>query len=133
MDENFTILKNQVICVEDDKIVYIVRMSRSFFIPMMNAKNKIVMPPFNAHTHCAMTLMRNRPTIFRLKGGYTNRYFRWKPIHIQGVQRSNAGNSGNDKRGNGLSDMYYIHEASLEAIKETGITNLSYGYPHPAR
>ena len=63
MDDEFTILNNQVICIQDNKIVYIGEDEPFFFLPnrIINAKGKIVMPGLiNSHTHCAMTLMRNR-------------------------------------------------------------------------
>ena len=60
MDDDFSILKNQVICIEDDRIVYIGEDEPFFFLPnrIINAENKIVMPGLiNSHTHCAMTLI----------------------------------------------------------------------------
>ncbi len=134
MDENFTILKNQVICIEEDKIVYIGEDEPFFFIPnrMINAKNKIVMPGlFNAHTHCAMTLMRNRSNDLPLERWLHEQIF---PVEADLTYKDvyNGAMLGIAEmiRGGTVAylDMYYIHEASLEAIKETGIrANLSYG------
>ncbi len=134
MDDDFTVLKNQVICIEDDKIVYIGQDEPFFFLPnrMINAKNKIVIPGLiNSHTHCAMTLMRNRSNdlplerwlhegIFPIEANLT-----YKDVYSGAM----LGIAEMIKSGTtAYLDMYYIHEASLEAIASTGIrANLSYG------
>ncbi|MFA7672354.1 MAG: amidohydrolase [Clostridia bacterium] len=134
MDDDFTILKNQVICVENDRIVYIGEDEPFFFLPnrMINAKGKIVMPGLvNAHTHCAMTLMRNRSNDLPLERWLQEGIFpveaklTYKDVYAGAM----LGITEMIKSGTvAYLDMYYIHEASLEAIESTGIrANLSYG------
>lgn len=134
MDDNFSILKNQVICIEGDKIVYIGDEEPFFFLPnrMINAKGKIVMPGLvNSHTHCAMTLMRNRSNDLPLERWLADGIFpveanlTYKDVYSGAM----LGIAEMIKSGTtAYLDMYYMHEASLEAISKTGIkANLSYG------
>ncbi|HQO69095.1 MAG TPA: amidohydrolase [Clostridia bacterium] len=140
MDDDFSILKNQVICIEEDKIVYIGEDEPFFFLPnrIINAKNKIVMPGLiNSHTHCAMTLMRNRSNDLPLERWLQEGIF---PIEANLTYRdvycgAMLGIAEMIKSGTtAYLDMYYIHEASLEAIANTGIrANLSYGVSTSSR
>jgi 5-methylthioadenosine/S-adenosylhomocysteine deaminase len=140
MDDDFSILKNQVICIEEDKIVYIGEDEPFFFLPnrIINAKNKIVMPGLiNSHTHCAMTLMRNRSNDLPLERWLQEGIF---PIEANLTYRDvycGAMLGIAEMIKNGITaylDMYYIHEASLEAIANTGIrANLSYGVSTSSR
>jgi len=134
MDDDFSILKNQVICIEDDRIVYIGEDEPFFFLPnrIINAKNKIVMPGLiNSHTHCAMTLMRNRSNDLPLERWLQEGIF---PIEANLTYKdvysgAMLGIAEMIKCGTtAYLDMYYIHEASIEAISSSGIrANLSYG------
>jgi len=134
MDDEFTILNNQVICIQDNKIVYIGEDEPFFFLPnrIINAKGKIVMPGLiNSHTHCAMTLMRNRSNDLPLERWLSEGIF---PVEANLTYKdvySGAMLGITEMIKNGITsylDMYYIHEASLEAISQTGIrANLSYG------
>ena len=134
MDDEFTILNNQVICIQDNKIVYIGEDEPFFFLPnrIINAKGKIVMPGLiNSHTHCAMTLMRNRSNDLPLERWLSEGIF---PVEANLTYKdvySGAMLGITEMIKNGVTsylDMYYIHEASLEAISQTGIrANLSYG------
>ncbi len=134
MDPDNMLVLNQVICIEQGHITFIGDEEPLFFIPqkIIDARDKIIMPGLiNSHTHCAMTLMRNRSNDLPLETWLEEAIFpveaKLNPDHVYkgamlGIAEMIKGGTTS------YLDMYYLHEASVEAIKETGIrANLSYG------
>ena len=127
-------IRNADIGIADDRIEYIVPAGQRVpdFIPdrKINGKNMLAMPGMvNAHTHCAMTLMRNAADdlplhkwlfekIFPIEDRLTDDAVYWG-TRLAAAEMIKSGTTA-------LADMYLHMDAAARGIVDTGMrVNLS--------
>jgi len=141
MNDNMDIIENGTVAIRDDKIFYV---SNNNIVPpdfstsnVIDAKGRLVMPGLvNAHTHAAMSLLRNYADdlpleqwlfdkIFPVEDKLTAEDVYWGSM-ISIIEMIKSGTTC-------FADMYFFMEEVARAVAETGIrANLSRGLICPS-
>ena len=134
VDENYDVVKDTNILIEDNKITYIGSEIPSNYIgEIYNGKNKVALPGFfNTHCHVPMTLLRGYGEGLPLNRWLSEKIwpFEAKLTKDHCYYGALLGISEMIKSGVvAFNDMYFNLEGILNAVSEAGIkANLSYGF-----
>ena len=128
LDENFQIQQNKYVVTEGDRVKYIGEtMPEGYTGKIFSGQGKLLMPGFyNGHAHSPMTLMRGYGENLSLSDWLTKKIFPFEDkLNDQAVYWGTLLAMAESVETGivSTSDMYFFHQAMVEAIDESYCKN----------